>query len=400
MPEEPEEFQFEAIQDPDRFMDNVRYMLGTCPVARGYDRGGRFTVINRYEDVFRVLQDWRTFQTNADMRIPALPDGVPHIELPPMTENPPIQRHFRVILNPYFTPRAVAEHEDGIRAVARQLLDDFIASGSDDVVTMVTRPYSPRLAFRFLLGVDEAELERVIPFVHDCLYETHLKDTSGAEQAWTDWNTEILARRRAAPRRDDLIDGLLYGTVDGGRPLTQTELVGALNILMRGGFITTTDTASNFLIRLAEHKELQELLRDRPDLIPKALDEAIRLDPPVSGLPRQCTGGATFGDVELQAGERVFFNIAAANHDPSEFERPEEFDMDRPANRHFSFGGGVHRCIGLHFARLSLRVLFEEVFQRMDDIHLIEGREIRRSATESQFRVPEYIPLGYTAIPF
>jgi len=393
------DLQFEAIQEPGSFLKNIDEFLSRCPVAHGYDREGRFTVVHRYEDVLRVVQDWRTFQTGPAVRVPALPENIAPFELPPMTSNPPIQRHFRELLNPYLTPAAVAPHEEGIREIAGTLLDGFIESGSDDIVGLVTQPFSPVLTFRFLLNVGEEEIEDAREFVREALYEAHVKDTSQAEMRWHDWNLALLERRRHEPRRNDMVDALLHGTVDGGRLLTESEQIGAINILMRGGFTTTTDASSNLLARLAEDPELASTLAHDPALIPLAIDESLRLDAPVSALARQCMADTSFGDIDLPAGERVLFNIAAANRDPEQFPNPSDFVLDRRPNRHLSFGGGVHRCIGLNFARLSLRVLFEEVFKRMHDLRLTAGQEVRRYSSEGQFFIPSFVPLAYERGP-
>jgi cytochrome P450 len=306
-----------------------------------------------------------------------------------------LHRQFREILNPYLTPTAVLAHESGVRDVAAKLLDEFIATGSDDFVNLVTRPYAPALAFKFLLGVDETELELATAFVHECLYEGHRKDTSAAEKAWHDWNKRILDERRHSTRRHDLIDGILHGTIDNGRPLSETEQIGALNILMRGGFTTTADASSNLLVRLAEDPTLQERLRAEPTLIPKAIDEGLRIDPPVTALGRVCADTTTFDSTVVPSGERVLFNMAAANRDPTEFVDPDQFILDRKPNRHLAFGGGIHRCIGLHFARLTVRVLFEEILLRMTDIRLTPGKPVQRSSSPGQYYIPDSVSITY-----
>jgi cytochrome P450 len=385
-----------AIQNHEDVQRNVRVMLDRCPVAHGTDRLGRFSVIARYQDVFEVLRDWETYESGSDVRVPAVPPGIPAPEMPPLTANPPAQRQFRKLMNPYLTPDAIARHEPGVRAVAAELIDEFLMSGSTDFVGMVTRPYSPILTFRFLLGVDESELEQARSFVHTCLYETHMKDTSEAEKEWHEWNKRIISQRRLGPRTDDLLDRLIFGTFDDGRVLTETELIGCLNILLRGGFNTTTDAASNFALRLATGADLQRLLMSNPTLLPEAIEECLRLDPPVSALARRCTKETTIAGETLSAGERLLYMIVSANRDPEEFEGPDQFRLGRQSNRHLSFGGGVHRCVGSHFARQSLRVLFEELFKRVTRIELDSGSQIERISMEGMFDVPWHIPLVCT----
>jgi cytochrome P450 len=145
---------------------------------------------------------------------------------------------------------------------------------------------------------------------------------------------------------------------------------------LQGGFITTTDASSSFLVRLVERPDLQSALRADPSRIPAALEEQLRLVPPVPLLPRICRADIEIGGRTVRAGDRVGYMIVSANRDPGEFEHPADFDMTRARNRHLAFGGGVHRCIGSHFARMSLRVLFEELLHRFGEIAIAPGQSI------------------------
>jgi cytochrome P450 len=130
--------------------------------------------------------------------------------------------------------------------------------------------------------------------------------------------------------------------------------------------------------------------------LPEAIEECLRLDPPVSALARRCTRETTIAGETLNAGERLLYMIVSANRDPEEFEGPDQFRLGRQSNRHLSFGGGVHRCVGSHFARQSLRVLFEELFKRVTRIELDSGSQIERISMEGMFDVPWHIPLVCT----
>ncbi len=144
-------------------------------------------------------------------------------------------------------------------------------------------------------------------------------------------------------------------------------------IMILGGFSSTGDAIANILFRLAVYPDLQERLRADRSVLTNALEELLRIEPPVTGLARRCTRDTVIGGQEIKAGEHLFYHIAAANRDPNEFENPLRVDFDRKRNRHLSFGAGRHRCLGSNFARQNLKVVFEEILSRMQNIRLIDG---------------------------
>jgi cytochrome P450 len=187
---------------------------------------------------------------------------------------------------------------------------------------------------------------------------------------------------------------LLYGQVEG-RALTDDEIAGAIRILTLGGFGTTTDAISATTLKLIEDPDLQARLRRDPALIPRVFDEVLRIEPPVISMPRICTQDVQVGDQTIRAGDEVLLHFGAANRDPDEFDHPGTMDMDRPRNRHLSFGGGPHRCIGSNLARLNLRVVFEEILSRMDDIQLSETESSRHNPAWFAWGL-QYLPITFT----
>jgi cytochrome P450 len=359
---------------PENVWDVVDYMHARCPVAHGQDERGDFYVVGRYGDVLSILQDWHTFANNMHARV-----GVPELplEMPPIDVNPPFQRHLRQILNPYFAPQKVTEYEPGARALIGELVKQ-VPEEPFDIASALFQPLPPTLTFRLLLGLESSELSDARHWVDEVLFGAHDHDVGDSAAALMEWLFSLVTRRRSAEdARPGLIDALVHGTVEGGRPLTEEEVAGTLLILLLGGFITTTDAASTFLVRLAEHPELQSSLRADKSRLPDALEEHLRLMPPVPILPRLCTADVEIAGREVKAGYRVAYMVVAANRDPDEFEDPNQFIMGRARNRHLAFGGGVHRCIGSNFARMSLRVLFEELLTHFPDISMAEGESVR-----------------------
>src|SRR5262249_42508972 len=139
-----------------------------------------------------------------------------------------------------------------------------------------------------------------------------------AMTGWLGWISNFLRERRELPRRDDIIDALLYGTVEG-RPLTDEERSGVIRILVLGGFFTTNDAIGSTMLSLIEQPEVQKQLRQEPGLIPKLLEEVLRLEPPVISLFRVCTRDVKVGGQQINQGDAVLMHFGGANRDRDAF---------------------------------------------------------------------------------
>jgi cytochrome P450 len=254
------------------------------------------------------------------------------------------------------------------------------------------------MLYQVLFGIeDDAELHRTLGFRHGMSAAGDGASHREAFTAWNDWITEFVAFRRASPRRNDVIDALLHGTVDG-RPLTDTETSGAIRILILGGFYTTTDATTSTMMLLLEHPEIEQQVRRDPSLLPKLFDETLRLESPVISQYRVCTRDVELHGRQLRQGEAVVVHLGGANRDPGQFDYPADLRTDRLRNRHLAFGAGPHRCIGSNVARLNLRVVFEEILSRLHDVRIAEGKTARHSQA-SQGWGWEYVPLAFAPGP-
>jgi cytochrome P450 len=405
-----EYFEHHYAPDHPDLADNmwavVDHLRTTCPVARsdapmglgGTGEGG-FFVLTRYDDVFAVLQDWRTFSSSGG---PRAAEAGQIAQMPPITTDPPLQRDFRRLMNPHLSPQAVAPHEPQIRQIVTELIDDFIEDGQCDLVGQLARLHPPRMLYRCVFGVDdEADLQRNLEYMKmlDPGNPSNFVDPDRAAAliGWITWTSEFMTARRAGPRRDDIIDALLHGTVEG-RPLTDDEIGGAIRILILGGFFTTTDATSATMMQLIQHPELQDRLRKDPSLIPGIFDEVLRIEPPVISMARTCTRDTEVGGQPIKAGDSVLMHFGGANRDPAEFDRPADLEVDRQRNHHRAFGGGPHRCIGSNVARLNLRIVFEEILDRMHDIRITPGDAPRHARPGLGWGL-EYLPITFTPGP-
>jgi len=190
-----------------------------------------------------------------------------------------------------------------------------------------------------------------------------------------------------------VVDAVLNAEIEG-RPITPEEVIGCLQLLVLGGLETTAGVLGAAMLRFCAHSEIPALLRARPELIPKAVEELLRLDGSFVCIGRTARHDAQIDGHQVKAGERVIIYWASANRDEAAFTAPDAFDLDRPANPHIAFGAGPHRCVGSNLARMNLRVAIDEIVRRLGDLKLQPGADI---GFHSAFnRAPLSVPITFT----
>jgi cytochrome P450 len=182
----------------------------------------------------------------------------------------------------------------------------------------------------------------------------------------------LKARSEQQPQ-GDVVDVILAGVDKDGDPCPWEDKVHILLDVIFGGLATTTHAMSGAIYHLATHPEIRRDLLADPSLIPNAVEETVRLYPPVVAPARTVRRDVEIGGVALRAGDRIALNYASASRDPDACENPTEFDVRRTNVVHAAFGVGVHRCLGSHLARLELRVTLEEFLARIPDFELEPG---------------------------
>jgi cytochrome P450 len=176
--------------------------------------------------------------------------------------------------------------------------------------------------------------------------------------------SEILAERRAKPRRDDLLDTVVFGEVDGV-PVDEKQSFAMLILLLMGGLATTSAALGVMIEWLADHPEDVKRLREHPELHNLAVDEFVRYSSPVAHIGRTVMADTEIDGCPLPKGSRVLLGFGSANRDDRAFRRPDEVLVDRQPNKHVGFGIGPHRCIGSHVAKLQIKVALEELLAAM-----------------------------------
>ncbi len=338
-------------------------MVEKCPVARS-SRFDGFWVLSRYEDVVAAARDPRTFSSAGGVTIPNFGSPVPMV---PIEADPPLHSVFRKILQREFTRPRMAAFEEAIANLADELIDGFVAEGTADLATELCSPL-PSIVIAQLLGFPREGWGMFREYSERMLETAKSGDLESNIEAALEFCTylaEALDDRRRSPQ-DDMLTRVTQAEIDG-RPITEDEALGLTLLTVVAGHETTVGGISSLLLYVARDSGLQQRLRADPALIPKAVEEALRMEAPIQGIARTLTEDVCMRGREMKEGDKVWLLFAAGNRDPRQFDTPEVFDVDRTGNRHLGFGDGIHRCVGAPLAQLEMRVVLEKILGRLPD---------------------------------
>lgn len=360
---------FEDADDPIPTYRELR----ECPIGRmdfGQERPS--FVVSRYEDVRYVVKNADIFSSCEAIDIG---NDRPMI---PLQIDPPEHAKYRRLMDPYLGPKEVAKLEDDIRKLTNQIIDGFIDKDQINFHEEFSVPL-PCTMFLRLLGLPIEDMEMFVGWKDDIIRPDiewgdleaarEIRERTGAKIY--DYFGRVVDDRLAKPG-DDLLSEFAHGEVEG-RSLTKEEILDICYLFILAGLDTVTATLDCYFAYLASHQERRKAIVDDPGLIPGVVEELLRHETPVQGFPRTVTRKVTLHGVDLEPGDHVLVVLGSANTDPEEFEDPDEVHFDRQNNRHLSFGGGPHRCLGSHFARLELRIALEEFHQRIPEYSVRSG---------------------------
>jgi cytochrome P450 len=381
-------FSQECADDPQRVYQELH---ARCPVSRLEGMFGNQSVtVSRYEDVLWALKHPEVFSSHD------LIDLGGEYPLIPLSVDPPEHAKYRRLLDPEFSPKKMAALEPEMRDRVNERIDSFIGRGECDFHEEFASPL-PSSFFLALTGLPQSDLPQFLEWrdgnirpAGDTVEEIEAA-RAAASRAIEAYFDAALEEKRRNPD-DRLFTKLVNGEVDG-RPLTHAELLGACHLLLLGGLDTVTATLDCMIVHLANHPEQRDALVADPSLVPNAVEELLRHQTPVMMVPRVIKQDFELAGVEMKAGDNAVLLIGAANVDADEFDGAADVRFDRGANRHLAFGGGPHRCLGSHLARLELHVALEEFHARIPDYRIADGAEIHYSPG---IRQADNLPLVFT----
>ncbi len=357
-----------------------RRLRDECPVANleGFATGTH--IVSRYEDVRFVLRHPEIFSS----AINAVDIGQDR-PLIPLQIDPPDHAKYRRVLDPQLGPREVAYLEAGTRSLVNATIDRFIEHGACDAHAELTVPL-PCTVFLQVTDLPLDQLEQFLTWKDNIIRpgggfmdpaEAAVVRRETGAALYRFFGDVVDARREVAG--DDIISRFIHAEIEGER-MTRDEILDICYLFILGGLDTVTSTLDCSIAYLARHPDRRRRIVDDPSLIPRVVEELLRLETPVMQVLRVVVQEHELHGVTMAPGDHVMVMIGAADSDPAEFgEDADELVIDRSVNRHLAFGGGPHRCLGSHLARLELVVALTELHRRVPDYALAEGAVLEYS---------------------
>ena len=377
-----------------------RWMRDEAPVF--YSEKWNWWALSRFDDVRTAALDPATYLSFEGIDIDDTAKDQNPPGFLPNVDNP---RHdqIRAVVQPPLLPGRVGERADIIRGTVRRLIDAWRHRGTVDLAQELAWPL-PNEVFFDLLGLpesgpDRARLERWVHELKDRkpddarLTPLAKAATAGIQSYFVD----LLNERRRNPRAD-LVTHLVNAEI-GGVPFADehihdaSEIMGLMLVLFLGGVESTAGLVGTLFKLLAENPDQREILRANPELIPDAVEEAIRIATPLQLVGRTTSREVTLHGVTIPAGGRVVLVYGAANRDERRFADPDRFDVTRGKQRHLGFGEGMHGCIGAPLARLEAKIALEEALPFMGDYTVTDVPE--RYKTTPNMYVWEHLHLAF-----
>jgi cytochrome P450 len=354
-------------------------------------------VLSRKSDIDEALRHPEMFTSN--MSAVDLKNVRPLI---PLQIDPPDHKKFRKLLDPIFAPRFMTAMEDDVAVLVNDLIDGFIERGEVDFSAEFSTPY-PSQVFLTLLGLPLNELPRFLTMKDGIIRPDHVtgrpygsKEADAYQQEVADsiyaYFNQVLDEREQSPQAD-LVSRFLSAEVEGNQ-LSREDILDICFLFLIAGLDTVSATLDCMFSYLSQHPEHRQQLVEDPSLIPSAIEELLRWETPVQMVARAALEDGEFAGCPVKKGDNIVLMLGSANTDDLEVEDAQEVRFDREVNRHIAFGGGIHRCLGSHLARMELRVALREWHRRIPEYSVEPDHTL---VYTPNIRSIEHFPMRFTA---
>jgi cholest-4-en-3-one 26-monooxygenase len=342
--------------------------------AREREGGPGYWAITRHEDLIRISRDPATFSSaRGGTNIEDYPaEDLSVIQLIMLNMDPPQHIKFRKLVRDGFAPRMIARMEPHIREICKSVVDKIAGKGECDFVLSLAAEL-PLQVIAEMLGVPIADRGKLFDWSNrligfdDPEFQTSLEDGKVAAMEMWMYANDLAAKR--TEQGEDLVSVLMRAEVDGER-LTEMEFDSFFLLLSVAGNETTRNLLSGGMLALLEHPAELARLKADPSLLHTAVEEMLRWVSPVMYFRRTATRDVELRGKLIKEGQKVVMYYPAANRDEAVFANADKFDVGRTPNEHLAFGVGEHFCLGSTLARLEIKLFFEEVLSRLDEIQL------------------------------
>ncbi|MFC0003478.1 cytochrome P450 family protein [Micromonospora siamensis] len=320
-----------------------------------------------------------------------------------LNADPPEHTRLRRMISQAFAPRRIEALRPRVAQIVDDLLDKVVPRGEAELMGDFAIPLPMRVISE-LLGIPPADHDRVLDWTQVIRTSGSSRRSPQEERAAVQeaqlrlhhYLAGLVAAKRAHPA-DDIVSALIDACDQEGK-LSEAELVTTTFLLLFAGHQTTADFLGNAVVALLTHPDQLALLRDRPELLPSAVEELLRFDGPLPvASPRIATEDLEYQGRRIPAGSLVGVVINSANHDPGHFTDPDRLDLRRVRGPHLGFGYGVHYCLGVSLARMEARIGIGALLRRLPGLRLgVPVDELRRLPAASPFRGLLELPVTFT----
>ena len=395
-----------------------RQIRATAPLDKAeLDGFEPFWVVTRHADIKDIERqpdifhngDKSTFLTNIEgnARVQMLTGGEPNLIRSLVSVDGKEHKDLRGIVFPHITPRAIKPLEEQIRAIAREFVDHmFSFDGQCDFAADVAFLYPLRVIMT-VLGVPQEDEPFMLKLTQELFNNADPElNRARAELSPEDmlkslWETTMelenyfaAVTKKFRENPTSHINSLIANAKIDGEYLNHRQMMGYYIIAATAGHDTTSNTTAGAMWALAEKPEMLARMKADPSLINAFVEESIRWEVPVKHFMRSAVADCEIGGQQIKAGDWLMLSYQSANRDESVWADPFEFRIDRESNPQIAFGYGVHVCLGQHLARMEMRILWEELFKRLESVELAGKGE----RTISNFVCgPKHVPIRFTA---
>ncbi len=394
----------EVLACPHAFNERLRK---EAPVYQCPHTG--ITFVSDYETITRIAKDHETFSNRFST---AMPTGESKVDpriieiqkkgYPPvdtmLTQDPPVHRRYRGMVNQAFTARRVSTLEPYIEKLCHELIDGFIENGRCEFVVDFAERV-PLTVIADQLGVPLSDYELFKSWSD--AFVAQLSQMASPDEAvraaeliydYQQYFAKKIEERRENPE-DDIISDIVHAQFENERPLDVAEMLSIIQQLLVAGNETTTHSIADGILLLIQHPDQHKLLKDDPSLISNFVEEVLRLATPTANMWRVVTKDTEINGVPVKAGSMLQLRYSSANRDEAQFEAPQAFDVTRDnAKTNIAFGHGVHMCIGANLARKEMDTAFRVLLERLDNFEL--------DCDESELNYPPNVLLrGLSKLP-
>jgi cytochrome P450 len=341
-----------------------------------------------FDTVQQALKDADTFSSSGYADTIGLLLGHSILEM-----DEPEHHQYRSLIQQAFTRKAMERWEaELVRPIVHGLVDQFADRGEAELLRELFFPF-PVTVIAGMMGLPDDEL----PTFHAKAVELisiidNIERGLMASQWLYDYFTVVIAERRDDPC-DDLVSVLAQAELDGVR-LSDDEIIAFLRLLLPAGAETTYRSSSNLMFGLLSNPDQLDALRNDRGLMPQAIEEGLRWEPPLTGIGRTTSRDVEMAGVVIPAGSPITIQMAGANRDPARWEHPDHFDLFREQKQHMAFAFGPHMCLGMHLARMETTVAINAVLDRLPNVRFAPDADDPHISGLA-FRAPNHLPVVF-----